>query len=65
MNVFCEGISVDIPSRKREIGRRQGKKAPADAENMVKYPGQSTGQNPHAMKRTKGMPASESCRSPF
>jgi len=39
MNVFCEGISVDIPSRKREIGRRQGEKAPADAENMVKYPG--------------------------
>ena len=39
MNVFCDGISGDIPSRKREIGRRQGKKEPADAENMVKYPG--------------------------
>jgi len=39
MSVFCEGISVDISSRKCEIGRRQGEKAPADAENMVKYPG--------------------------
>jgi len=39
MNVFCEGISVDIPRRKREIGRRQGEKEPADAENLVKYPG--------------------------
>jgi len=35
MNVFREDISGDIPSEKREIGRRQGKKAPADAENMV------------------------------
>jgi hypothetical protein len=24
LSVFCEGISVDIPSRKCEIGRRQG-----------------------------------------
>jgi len=39
MRVFYEGISGDIPTRKREIGRRQGGKAPADAENMVKYPG--------------------------
>jgi len=38
MSVFYQGISCDIPSRKREIGRRQGEKAAADAENMVKYP---------------------------
>ena len=40
MSVFSEGISVDIPRKKREIGRSQGEKAPADAENLVKYPGQ-------------------------
>jgi len=39
MKVFSEGISGDIPRRKCEIGRRQGEKAPADAENLVKYPG--------------------------
>jgi len=45
MSVFCEGISVDIPSssgKECEIGRRQGvffDKEPADAENLVKYPG--------------------------
>jgi len=39
MSVFREGILLDIPSGKCEIGRRQGEKALADADNMVKYPG--------------------------
>jgi len=39
MNGFSEGISVDIPRRKCEIGRRQAEKAPADVENLVKYSG--------------------------
>jgi len=39
MSIFCEGISGDIPSRKREIGRRQGGKAAADAEKLVRNVG--------------------------
>ncbi len=61
MSVFSEGISVDIPRKKREIGRPQGEKAPADAENLVKYSGQAI----HSLRNTrKGQVMSEDTQSP-
>jgi hypothetical protein len=33
MSDFAEGILADIPRQKSDIGRTQGEKAPADAED--------------------------------